>query len=157
MRMISNKHFARNDHMANKKREIPNNEDNRKGLKIKQIDDYLRFALFLAVIGMFYIWNSHYAVKQVRKMEVLQKEAKNLKSKYFMKQSTLSAKMSLSEIDDLVDSIGLRRPKEPVYKLVRGEIKITTESPKRGIVIDSIATDSPAVKDSKKLPLVNIQ
>lgn len=155
--MISNKHFARNYHMANKKRETTKEKPRSKGLKIRQIDDYLRFALFLAVIGMFYIWNSHYAVKQVRKMEVLQKEAKSLKSKYLMKQSTLSAVMSLAEINEMVDSVGLVRSKEPLYKLVINEAEETFHNKKREMIKDTLMKDSTGMNSEGELPLAKIE
>ncbi len=114
MQLITNKRFAQKNDMKNREK-----EQLKKGIRIRQVDDYLKFALFLVVIGMFYIWNSHYAVKQVREMEELKKEAKNLKSRYLIKQSTLNAQMRLSEVSELVDSLGLKQSEEPIFKLVR--------------------------------------
>lgn len=91
----------------------------KKGLRTKKVDAYLRFVVFLAAIGMIYIWNSQYAVRQVREMEELKKEAKKLKSKYLMQRTTLSAGLRLSQLEDRVDSLNLRSPEKPVYKLVR--------------------------------------
>lgn len=90
-----------------------------KGISARRVDGYLRFVLFLTVVGLFYIWNTHYAVKQVRKMEALKGEVKELKSKFLMRESTLRAGIRLSEISDRVDSLGLYKPSAPPYKLVK--------------------------------------
>lgn len=100
-------------------------ESPKKGISVKKVDKYLRFLVFLTLVGMFYIWNTHYAVKQVRKMEALQLEVKDLKSKYLMRESTLRAGTRLSEIAQAVDTLGLRPLDRPAYKLLnassRGE------------------------------------
>lgn len=99
-------------------------EPARKGLSLRKVDDYLRFVVFLALIGMAYIWNTHYAEKQMRLATELEREVKDLKSKALMKESMLSAGTRFSEIRDKVDSLGLYKLNEPAYKLVK------TENPK---------------------------
>ena len=47
----------------------------KKGISVKRVDEYLRFAVFLAVIGMFYIWNGYKAEQQIREMEVVEKRS----------------------------------------------------------------------------------
>ena len=93
-------------------------ESSKKGISVKKVDKYLRFLVFLTLVGMFYIWNTHYAVKQVRKMESLQLEVKDLKSKYLMRESSLRAGTRLSEIAQAVDTLGLRPLDRPAYKLL---------------------------------------
>lgn len=93
-------------------------ESPKKGISVKKVDKYLRFLVFLTLVGMFYIWNTHYAVKQVRKMEALQLEVKDLKSKYLMRESTLRAGTRLSEIAQAVDTLGLRPLDRPAFKLL---------------------------------------
>lgn len=70
-------------------------------------DKYLRFVIFLVVIGLVYIWNAHMAEKQVRKKDDLNREIRELKSEY----TTLNADMSFgtrqSEIAEIVDTLGL--------------------------------------------------
>jgi hypothetical protein len=70
---------------------------------------------------MFYIWNSHYAEKQMRLATDLERDVKDLKSKALMKESTLSAGTRFSEIRDKVDSLGLYKLNEPAYKLIKDE------------------------------------
>jgi len=90
-----------------------------KGISARKVDRTLRFLLFLTTIGMFYIWNTHFAVKQVRSMESLQKEVKDLKSKYLMQEASLRAGTRLSEITKAVDTLGLRPLQKPAFKLVK--------------------------------------
>lgn len=94
-------------------------ESTPKGLSVKRVDDYLQFVVFLALIGMGYIWNAHYAERQMRLATDLEKEVKDLKSKALMNESTLSAGTRFSEIRDKVDSLGLYKLNEPAYKLVK--------------------------------------
>lgn len=91
-----------------------------KGLSSKKVDDYLRFSVFLVLIGMAYIWNSFEAEKQVKLREDYRKDVKELKSRYLLQKATLSAETRLSEIKDKVDTLGLRPLYEPAYRLVRG-------------------------------------
>ncbi|MTI20227.1 hypothetical protein E1176_04270, partial [Fulvivirga sp. RKSG066] len=46
------------------------------GLPVK----YLPYILFIAVVGIFYIGNSHYAEKTVRKIDKLKKEVEDLRA-----------------------------------------------------------------------------
>ena len=91
----------------------------KKGISVKRVDEYLRFAVFLAVIGMFYIWNGYKAEQQIREMEVVEKEVKDLKSKYLLRKSTLSAGMRFSEIRTTADSLGLKPLGQPPLKIVQ--------------------------------------
>ncbi len=92
-----------------------------KGLSLRKVDDYLRFVIFLAVIGLLYVWNSHYAERQIKMVDALETKVESLKARYLLKQATLSAGTRLSEIRDVVDTLNLRPLQEPVYKLVRGK------------------------------------
>ena len=91
----------------------------KKGLSVKRVDDYLRFIIFLALIGMLYIGNTHYAERQVKEIESLEKEVKDLKSKYLLRKSTLSAGTRFSELKPAADTLGLRPLAQPPYKLIK--------------------------------------
>ena len=114
MRMINNHKYSRKGKAS---KAAPKGKP-MKGFRLKEVDAYLRFILFLALIGMLYIWNSHYAVKQVRKMEVLEREANSLKDKYLMKRTTLSSEIRLAQVKEKADSLGLRHATSPVYQLL---------------------------------------
>jgi hypothetical protein len=89
-----------------------------KFLSLRKVDDYLRFVIFLALIGMAYIWNTHYAEKQVREWDIKKQEVKSLKARYTLKQSNLSAATRFTEIRAIADSLGLEDLDAPPYKLV---------------------------------------
>lgn len=101
------------------KKDIKKGKSPKKGLKAHLVDNYLRFVVFLAIIGLVYIWNSHYAEKQVKEMAKLKKEVKQLKSKYLEKRATLSAGTQYTVIRDQADSLGLKKISEPAFKLVK--------------------------------------
>lgn len=89
-----------------------------KGLSTKKVDRYLRLVIFLAVIGLAYIANAHFAEKQVQKREALKKEVKRLKDRYYMKEADLDAGVRYSELVKMTDSLGLKKLKEPPYRLI---------------------------------------
>ncbi|MDP5171292.1 MAG: FtsL-like putative cell division protein [Bacteroidia bacterium] len=89
----------------------------RKGLKIGRVDDYLRFVVFLALIGMGYIWNSHLAERQVKELETVRSSVKELKSRYLLKRATLGASARFSEIEAAADTLGLLRMEQPPFEL----------------------------------------
>ena len=77
----------------------------------------LIYVIFLVSIGLLYIWNSHFAEKQVRKAEQLQRELRDLKSEYMTLNAQLSNARQQSEIAKRVSSMGLEELKAPPYKL----------------------------------------
>lgn len=114
MRIITRNNLGKNVQYSKR-------EKIRRGLSLRKVDDYLRFVIFLCVIGLLYVWNSHYAERQVKMVESLEVQVESLKARYLLKQSTLSAGTRLSEIKDVVDTLGLRPQNEPVFRLVRGK------------------------------------
>jgi len=91
-----------------------------RGLSSKKVNDYLRFSLFLVLIGLAYIYNSYEAERKVKQMEAYHKEVKRLKAEYLLRRATLSAGTRFSEIKDQLDTLGLRPLDEPAFKLVKG-------------------------------------
>ena len=88
-------------------------------LFLRKADKYLKFVVFLVVVGLVYIWNAHMAEKQVRRKDQLNREIRELKSEY----STLNADMSFgtrqTEIAGRVDTLGLTILVEPPFDLTR--------------------------------------
>ncbi|MFN0202579.1 MAG: FtsL-like putative cell division protein [Bacteroidia bacterium] len=105
----------------------PNNSLNSKRqtgwLSVQRVDDFLRFVLFLAAIGLFYIWNTHYANKQVREKDALEKQIKDLKAEYLTRKATLSAGTRYTQLVTQFDSLGLHHLGEPPYKLIKKKEK----------------------------------
>lgn len=115
MRIISK---ARNQAYATMQQAAPTKA--RKGLSVRKVGAYLRFSVFVVLVGMFYIWNSHEAEQQIKEMEAYRREIKDLKSRYLLQQSTLSAGVRFSELKSELDTLGLRPLREPAYKIVKG-------------------------------------
>ena len=82
------------------------------------VDKYLRYVIFLTAIGLVYIWNAHTAQKQIRKLDQLTAEIRELKSDYTTLNSELSYGTRQSVIAQKVDTLGLRKLTSPPYKLV---------------------------------------
>ncbi len=107
--------------MANRPRTSsskPSPKEVGKGLSAKKVDGYLRFVVFLAVIGLAYIWNAHYAERQVQERAQLKKEVKKLKDDYYMKKAELEAGIRYAEMVEMTDTLGLEGLRKPPFKLV---------------------------------------
>lgn len=78
----------------------------------------LPFVMFLGVIGMLYIANSHFAVRNIRKIDQLNKEVKELTWEYKSLKADLMFKSKMTEVAKKVDTIGLKELVEPPIKIV---------------------------------------
>lgn len=146
--MINNHKYSQ----KGKARRGPAKGKTMKGFRMKEVDAYLRFIMFLALVGMMYIWNSHYAVRQVRKMETLEKEARALKDKYLMKRTTLSSEIRLAQVKAKADSLGLRHATSPVYQLLaENPEEVIMPLPRIAVPdsteLDSLQQDSIKIED----------
>lgn len=84
------------------------------GLPVK----YLPPLLFITAIGIFYIGNSHYAEKTVRKIDRLKTEVEDLRAEY----TTIKANQMLgekqSEVARKVMKYGLQESLQPPQKII---------------------------------------
>ena len=78
----------------------------------------LPFVLFLSFLTVIYIANAHYAEKQVRQIQSLQLEVKELKREYNSLKSEIMFKSRLSEVGGDVESLGLRKTAGRVRRIV---------------------------------------
>lgn len=78
----------------------------------------LPFVLFLSFLTVIYIANAHLAEKQVRQIQALQKEVKELKRQYNSLKSETMYKSRLSEVGEDVESLGLRKTAGRVKRIV---------------------------------------
>jgi hypothetical protein len=84
------------------------------GLPVK----YLPHVLYLTAIGIFYIGNSHYAEKTIRKIDRLQVEVEDLRADYTtLKAQTMFASKQ-SEMARSVRPLGLKESLKPPHKIV---------------------------------------
>lgn len=80
--------------------------------------DALPFLCFLAFLGMIYIANSHFAVNNVRRIDKLNKEVKELRWEYKSLKADLMYKSKLTEVAKKVDTLGIKELIEPPKKII---------------------------------------
>ncbi|KQC02403.1 FtsL-like putative cell division protein [Pedobacter sp. Hv1] len=80
--------------------------------------DMLPFLIFLCVLGMVYIANSHMAQKNIRSIDKLNKEVKELSWEYKSLKADLMFKSKLTEVAKKVDTLGIKELIEPPKKIV---------------------------------------
>ena len=66
-----------------------------------------KFMLFLGFLGIIYIANAHFAEKNVRRIQLKQKEMKELKWEYTSIKSETMYKSMQSQIDESLDPKGV--------------------------------------------------
>ena len=76
------------------------------------------FLIFLALLTMLYIGNSHMAVKNIRDIDKLNKEVKELRWEYKSLKADLMFKSKLTEVAKKVDTLGIKELTEPPKKIV---------------------------------------
>lgn len=77
----------------------------------------LPFVLFLAALGMVYIGNMHMAEKNIRDIDKLDKEVKELSWDYKTTKAELAYKSTLTEVIKRADTLGLKEPLTPPVKI----------------------------------------
>lgn len=112
--------------VSNPRKNIVGNKANGR-FSLRKVDGYLRFILFIVLIGMGYIWNAHNAEVQVKRKDKLREEVKKLKAEYIIRRSDLSAATRYTNMTVNIDSLRLRRLKTPPFKLVKAK-KQNTET-----------------------------
>lgn len=78
----------------------------------------LPFVLFIAGLGIVYIWNSHQVEKSVRESNTIEKQMKELKWEYTTTKSELEYSSKMSEVGKMVMTTGLEELRVPPKKIV---------------------------------------
>lgn len=78
----------------------------------------LPFLVFLSLLTMLYIANSHMAVKNIRDIDKLSKEVKELSWEYKSLKADLMFKSKLTEVAKKVDTLGIKELTEPPKKII---------------------------------------
>ena len=81
----------------------------------------LPFVLFLGFLAVIYIANAHLAERQVRNIQNLQDDVKELRRQYNALQSELMTKSKLSEVGESVEMTGLKKSAWKPKKIVVDE------------------------------------
>ena len=79
---------------------------------------YLPHVLFVTVIAIFYIGNSHYAEKNIRKIDRLQGEVEDLRADYTTLKAEYMFASKQSEIAKYVKKLGIKESLRPPEKIV---------------------------------------
>ena len=79
---------------------------------------YLPKILFVMMIGLIYICNTHYAEKTVRNINAIQAEVEDLRADYTTLKSDLMFSSKQSEVARKVKAYGLKESLTPPYKVV---------------------------------------
>ncbi|MFZ6009134.1 MAG: FtsL-like putative cell division protein [Bacteroidota bacterium] len=79
---------------------------------------YLPKILFVMVLGLLYIGNTHYAEKTVRRINDIQAEVEDLRADYTTLKSDLMFSSKQSEVARKVKAYGLKESLTPPYKIV---------------------------------------
>jgi len=79
----------------------------------------LPFVLFLALLGMIYIGNRNFAEKNIRDIEKISKEVKELSYDYKTTKAELAFKSTLTEVVNQLkaDSSGIKESLQPPQKI----------------------------------------
>ncbi|MEM6524026.1 MAG: FtsL-like putative cell division protein [Bacteroidota bacterium] len=84
------------------------------GLPLK----YLPYVLFVTAVGIFYIGNSHYAEKNIRKIDALKKEIEDLRADYTDLKADYMYASKQSEVAKKVEKLGVKESLRPPEKIV---------------------------------------
>lgn len=79
---------------------------------------YIPKILFVMVLGLFYIGNTHHAEKTVRKINNIQTEVEDLRADYTTLKSDLMFSSKQSEVARKVKIFGLKESLTPPHKIV---------------------------------------
>lgn len=76
------------------------------------------FLIFLVFIAMVYIGNRHFAEKNVREIDKLNRELKELRSEYMTNKAELMYKSNQTELAKSLEITGIKESKVPPIKIV---------------------------------------
>lgn len=78
---------------------------------------------FVMILGLFYISNTHYGEKTVRRINQVRVEVEDLRADYTTRKADLMFAGKQSELAKKVKPLGLKESLDPPYKIVvrRGE------------------------------------
>lgn len=85
--------------------------------------EMMPFVIFLAFLGMVYIGNRHFTEKNIRSIDKLNKEVKEMRWDYKTLKADLMLRSTQTEVAKKVDTLGLKEPVEPPKKLMVPALK----------------------------------
>ncbi|MDB5016402.1 MAG: hypothetical protein JWQ84_1234 [Mucilaginibacter sp.] len=83
----------------------------------------LPFVLFLALLGMIYIANRHLAERNIRDIDKISKQVKELSWDYKTAKADLAYKSTLTQVAKRADTLGIKESMQPPQKISAEEVK----------------------------------
>ena len=80
------------------------------------------FILFLALLGMAYIANRNLAERNIRDIDKITKQVKELTWDYKTTKAELAFKSTLTEVAKRADSLGIKESLQPPQKISAEEV-----------------------------------
>jgi len=93
------------------------------GFNAEKATKALPFILFLAMLGMIYIGNMHLAEKNIRDIDKITKQVKELSWDYKTAKADLAYKSTLTEVAKRTDTLGIKESINPPQKIKAEEVK----------------------------------
>jgi Bacteriodetes cell division protein (FtsL-like) len=87
-------------------------------ISAEQATSALPFVLYVAFLGMIYIGNRHLAETNIRNIDKITKEVKELSWDYKSTKADLAFKSTLSEVQKRADTLGIKESLQPPQKIV---------------------------------------
>ncbi|MFK7934425.1 MAG: FtsL-like putative cell division protein [Saprospiraceae bacterium] len=78
----------------------------------------LPFILFLGFLATIYIANAHYAEKNVREIQLLQRDIKDLRREYNSLKAEIMYNQKLTEMQRKVEPMGLEAFRNPPQRII---------------------------------------
>ncbi len=109
------------------KKEIPDNffmQLFKKGVvSAETATQALPFILFLAMLGMIYIANRNLAENNIRDIDKIGKQVKELSYDFKTTKAELAFKSTLTEVAKRADTLGIKESLQPPQKITDGEVQ----------------------------------
>jgi hypothetical protein len=79
---------------------------------------YIPYILYVAVVLIFYIGNTHYAERTVRQIDKVKTEVEDLRADYTTLKAELMFASKQSEVAKKAASLGIEESSQPPYKII---------------------------------------
>ena len=79
---------------------------------------FVPYILYFTIVGLFYIGNSHYAERMIRKRSQLEREVEDLRANYTTLKAGYMLDSKQSEVAKRVKHLGLVESDTPPYKII---------------------------------------
>lgn len=79
---------------------------------------FVPYILYFTIVGLFYIGNSHYAERMVRRLDKLEREVEDLRANYTTLKASYMYESKQSQVAKRVKALGLEESATPPHKIV---------------------------------------